>query len=35
MLSTYEGGCTSGSSWGFGDGPNTCADLQVTVFRSP
>jgi len=35
MLSTYEGGCTPESSWGFGDGPNTCADLQVTVFRSP
>lgn len=35
MRTTFEGGCTPGSSLGFGDGPNECADLQVAAFAPP
>lgn len=35
MLTTFEAGCTPGSSLGFGNGPNECADLQAAAFPAP
>ncbi len=34
MMSTFEAGCTPGSSLGFGNGPNECADLQAAAFTA-
>jgi len=33
QIETFEGGCTPGSSFGAGDGPNECEDVQFTLFR--
>jgi hypothetical protein len=33
MFNSFEVGCTPGTSGGFGDGPNECADLQFAVFK--
>lgn len=35
MRTTSEAGCTPESSFGFGDGPNECADLQAAGFPAP
>ncbi len=35
QIQTFEGGCTPGSSFGLGDGPNTCADIQFSVHLPP
>jgi len=31
QLDTFHGGCTAGSSFGLGDGPNECDDVQFSV----
>ena len=31
QINSFEGGCTSGSSGGLGDGPNECQDVQVAI----
>lgn len=31
QLRTFEGGCTPESSFGLGDGPNECADVQFAI----
>ena len=33
MFTTFEGGCTADTSFGAGDGPNECADLQFAIFK--
>ena len=31
QIQTFEGACTAASSFGLGNGPNTCADVQFSV----
>lgn len=34
QINTFAGGCTPESSFGAGDGPNECADLQFAAFMA-
>jgi hypothetical protein len=34
QIHTFEGGCTPESSFGLGNGPNTCADIQFSVHQA-
>lgn len=35
MRTTFEGGCTPETSFGFGNGPNECAEPQAAAFAAP
>lgn len=35
QIRTFEAACTPESTFGLGDGPNTCVDLQFTVHEAP
>lgn len=35
MRTTFEGGCTPATSFGFGNGPNECAEPQAAAFAHP
>lgn len=35
MRTTFAGGCTPETSFGFGDGPNACSDAQAAAFPAP
>lgn len=34
QIQTFEGACTAASSFGLGDGPNTCADIQFSIHQA-